>query len=240
MKSAAALLCLCVVAVTAEATTPAAPNNGVQSMLEQGQSITRERKSLEAQQAKLMKQKADLDAAAQTLNQQQAALNQDIEANNQAITQQGSKTGQNQADCQPGKGGAGQTNQCNQDIKALNVSRADLKAQQDALKQRQADLDAAFQHHAQDAQAWNDAEQKVVTRLNAVYQGQNNWMDAANSLIGSEGFQTLASQANAGARCTGTVPKGDRVTPALLQKYTDLIVGCLAYVAKHSADAPAG
>ncbi len=239
MKSAAALLCICVVAVTAEAATPA-PNNGVQSMLEQGQSISRERKSLEAQQAKLLKQKTDLDAATQTLNQQQAALNQDIEANNQAITQQGNKTGQNQSDCQQGKGGTGQTNQCNQAIKALNVSRADLKAQQDVLKQRQADLDAAVQHHAQDAQAWNDAEQKTVTRLNAVYQGQNNWMDAANSLIGSEGFQTLAAQANAGARCTGTVPKGDRVTPALLQKYTDLIVGCLAYVAKHSADAPAG
>ncbi len=235
--AAAVLLSAC--AATAQASAPAA-NSGVQSMLEQGTSISRERRSLEAQQAALLKQKGDLDAAGQALDQQQAALNQEIEANNQAITQQTGKTGQNQTDCQQGKGGAGQTTQCNQDIKTLNVSRADLKAQQDALKQRQDDLNAAYQRHGQDVQAWNDKEQKTVARLNAVYQSQNNWMDAANSLILGDAFQALVAQVNAGRRCSDTVPKGNRLTLTQLQKYADAIVGCLGYVSKHSADAPPG
>lgn len=233
----AVLLSAC--AATAQATSPAV-NSGVQSMLEQGTSISRERRSLEAQQAALLKQKSDLDAAGEALDVQQAALNQDIEANNQAITQQTGKTSQNQTDCQQGKGGAGQTNQCNQDIKTLNTSRVDLKAQQDVLKQRQDDLNAAYQRHTQDAQAWNDKEQKTVTRLNAVYQSQNNWMDAANSLITGDAFQALVTQTNAASRCSGTVPKGNRITSALLQKYADTIVGCLSYVVKHAADAPPG
>ena len=215
-------------------------NNGVKSLLEQGISISRERRNLETQQAALLKQKTELDAAGTALGQQQAALNQDIEANNQAITQHNGKQDQNQSSCQQGNGSAGQTNDCNKDIKTLNVSRADLKAQQDTLKRRQDELNAAYQRHGQDAQAWNDKEQKTVTRLNAVYQGQNNWMDAANSLIASDAFQALMTETNAGSRCSNTVPKGDRITPALLRKYAEAIVGCLSYVAKHSADAPAG
>lgn len=231
-------LSVCAVIGSRVLAAPPAVNNGVQSMLDQGQSISRERRSLEAQQVALLKQKAELDAAGASLDQQQAALNQDIEASNQAIAQHNGKLDQNKSGCQQDNGSAGQTNDCNKDIKTLNTSTADLKAQQEALKQRQADLDAARQRHEQDAGAWNGKEQKTVGRLNAIYQGQNNWMDAANSLITGESFQALAAQTAAGTRCSNTVPRGDRITPVLLQKYADTIVGCLAYVAKHANDAP--
>ena len=232
----AAVLSVWVLNVSA---TQHALNNGVRSMLEQGVSISRERRNLETQQADLLKQKVDLDAVGKALDQQQALLNQDIESNNQAIARHNGKTDQNQSSCQRDNGSVDQTNDCNKDIKTLNVSRAELKAQQDALKQRQDELNATYQRHSQDVQTWNDKEQKTVSRLNAVYQGQNNWMDAANSLIASDAFQALMTEANASSRCGNTVPKVDRITPALLQKYAETIVGCLSYVAKHAADARA-
>lgn len=237
-RTAVCAILLAVASAGSVMAAPPAPNNGVQALLEQGSSITRQRKSLESQQAALLKQKTDLDAAGKSLDQQQAALNQEIEANNQAIAQHNGKLGQSQADCKPGQTGASQTQQCNQDAKTLNQTSGSLAAQQADLKQRQTDLDAAYQRHGQDATSWNEREQKTVAHLNSIYQGQNNWMDAANSLIASDGFQTLAAQAKAGTRCADTVPSGDRLTPVQLQKYADAIVGCLSWVAKHSGDTP--
>ena len=238
--TACAILLLSTLAATGPRAAAHAAGNGAQAMLEQGVAITRERKSLESQQAALLKQKADLDAAGKVLDQQQAALNQEIETNNEAIAQHNGKPGQSQSDCKPGETGASQTQQCNQDAKTLNQTTGSLAAQQAALKQRQADLDAAYQRHGQDAAGWNEREQKTVTRLNTVYQGQNNWMDAANSLIVSDAFQALLTQADAGKRCSGTVPTSDRLTLTQLQKYADAIVGCLGYVAKHPGGTPPG
>ena len=230
------ILLACMLALDAGAAT--APASGVKTMLAQGVSLSRERRSLEAQQVALLKQQAELNARGKALAQQQAALNQDIEANNQAIAQHNGKLDQTKSGCKPGEtSGPSQTNDCNKDIKSLNQASGDLGAQQALLKQRQVDLNAALQRHGQDVQAWNEHERKTVARLNGVYQGQNNWMDAANSLIVSEGFQALVSQANAGKRCTGTVPRGDRLTLEQLQKYSDAITNCLGYVVKHAGDA---